>query len=60
MHTVAFAWVLIAIGLALIGAAALAGPDYTRWMTVPGLALGALLVVVGLRRRRQAVTPPSL
>jgi len=59
MHSVAPAWVLIAIGLALIVAAMLAGQDYTRWMTVPGLALGALLVVVGLRRRRQAVTPPS-
>lgn len=59
MQTVTSAWVLIVLGLVVILAAMLVvGPDY-RWTAVLGLAVGAVLVVVGLRRRRRAVAPPG-
>ena len=58
MQNVTSAWVLITIGLVLIAAAVLTGPAY-GWMTILGLAVGALLVVTGLRRRRRLVPPPT-
>lgn len=54
MRSVTSAWVFIVIGLVVILAAMLAGPQY-RWTAVLGLAVGAVLVVVGLRQRRKAV-----
>lgn len=57
MQNVTSAWVLITIGIVLITVAMLAGPTY-GWMAVLGLAVGALLVVTGLRRRRRLVSRP--
>ena len=58
MQNVTSAWVLITIGLVLIAVAVLAGPAY-GWITVLGLAVGALLVLAGLRKRRRLVSRPT-
>ena len=52
-------WTFIVIGLVLIVVALLLGQDYSRWLSVVGLAIGGGLVIVGLRRRRQAMALPD-
>jgi hypothetical protein len=58
MRPVTSAWVLIAIGVFLLLAAMLVGPDY-RLVKLLGVVGGGLLVIVGFRRRRAAARPDA-